>query len=67
LYDLPTTLSALKKSIELAIPKSFVGETHRERILKRKEMNNFCKTLQYLVDENPITREHVIIEFIDVK
>jgi len=57
----------LKKSIEMAIPKSYVGKTKREHILKKKEMNNFYRTLTYLVKENPITRSHVIIEFIDVQ
>jgi hypothetical protein len=67
LYDLPTTLSALKKAIEMAIPKTFVGESQRERILKKKEMNNFCRSLDYLIKENPITKGKVVIEFIDVK
>lgn len=66
LYDLPTTLSALKKSIEMAIPKSYIGETLKEQILKKKEMNNFCRTLEYLVNENAITRNNVKIEFIDI-
>jgi len=66
LYDLPTTLSALKKSIEVALPKSHIGESERERMLKQKEMENFCRTLKYLVDENAITRKHVEIEFIDI-
>jgi hypothetical protein len=67
LYDIPTTLSALKKSIELAVPKSSIGETRRERILKKKEMNNFCRTLNYLIKENSITKGRVNVEFIDVK
>ncbi len=67
LYDLPTTLSALKKAIETALPKGHIGESERERVFKQKEMNNFCRTLTYLVKENPITRRHVEIEFIDIK
>jgi len=30
-------------------------------------MANFYRTLSYLVNENPITRRKVVIEFIDVK
>jgi hypothetical protein len=67
LFDLPTTLGALKKAIEMAIPKTFIGEGIREKILKTKEMNNFLHTLAYLVNENPITRKKVIIESIDVE
>lgn len=67
LYDLPTTLTALKKAIEMAIPKTFIGEVEREKILKKKEMNNFCRTLDYLIKENAITRKKVELEFIDVK
>lgn len=66
LYDLPTTLSALKTSIEMAISKSYKGESKKENMLKQKEMFNFCRTLTYLVKENAITRDRVIIEFIDV-
>jgi hypothetical protein len=66
LYDLPTTLSALKKSIEMAIPKNYVGESEKERILKRREMKNFCRTLDYLIKENAITKRHVEIEFINI-
>lgn len=66
LYDLPTTLSALKKAIEMAIPKTFIGESDRERILKKKEMNNFCRTLDYLIKRNSITSGRVKIEFIDI-
>ena len=67
LYDLPTTLSALKRAIEMAIPRSYVGEGSRERALKKKEMNNFYRTLQYLINENSITKNKVVIQFIDVK
>jgi hypothetical protein len=67
LYDLPTTLSALKKSIEMALPKSYIGNTPTDVILKKKEMHNFCRTLSYLVKEDAITRNRVIIEFIDVQ
>jgi hypothetical protein len=67
LYDMPTTLSALKRSIEMAIPKTYVGESERERILKKKEMNNFHKTLLELITNNQITRNRVVVEFIDVK
>ncbi len=66
LYDLPTILSALKKTIELAVPSSHIGESKKERILKQKEMNNFKRTLDYLVNENAITKSHVVIEYIDV-
>lgn len=66
LYDLPTTLSALKKAIEMAIPKGHIGESEKERNLKKKEMYNFCRTLTYLIKENAITRNNVVIEFVDV-
>jgi hypothetical protein len=66
LYDLPTTLSALKKSIELAIPKGYLGEGKRENILKKKEMHNFKETLVALIKGNPITKKRVIIDVIDV-
>lgn len=66
LYDIPTTLSALRQAVELAIPKSAIGETEKERLFKKKEMNNFCRTLTYLIQENASTRNKVVIEFINV-
>lgn len=65
-YDIPTTLSSIKRSIEMAIPRDYVGESERERLLKQKEMHNFCQTLKYLISKNPITKGKVEIDFIDV-
>jgi hypothetical protein len=65
-YDIPTTLSAIKRSIEMAIPKDYVGESERERLLKQKEMHNFCQTLKYLISKNPVTKGKVEIVFIDI-
>gem|GEM_PF-254153 len=65
-YDIPTTLSAIKRSIEMAIPKNYVGESEPERLLKQKEMYNFCQTLTYLISKNPVTNGKVEIDFIDV-
>jgi hypothetical protein len=65
-YDIPTTLSALKRSIEMAIPRGYVGESGRERVLKQKEMDNFCQTLKYLISKIPVTNGKVEIVFIGV-
>jgi hypothetical protein len=65
-YDIPTTLSAIKRSIEMAIPRDYVGESDWERVLKRKEMYNFCQTLTHLISKNPVTKGKVEIVFIDV-
>jgi Predicted nucleotide-binding protein containing TIR-like domain len=65
-YDIPTTLSAIKRSIEMAIPKDYVGESDWESVLKRKEMYNFCQTLTHLISKNPVTKGRVEIVFIDV-
>lgn len=67
LYDLPTTLSALKVSIDLALPKSYIGNTKNDVIMKKKEMYNFCRTLTHLVKENAITKNRVVVEFIDIQ
>ena len=66
LYDIPTTLSALKVAIELAIPKGHIGELAKEKALKKKEMNNFCRTLDYLIRENAVTKNRVVIDMVDV-
>ncbi|WP_426294774.1 STING domain-containing protein [Dyadobacter endophyticus] len=66
LYDLPTTLGALKRAIEMAVPNSYYGESERERVFKKKEMNNFCRALTYLVENNSITKKKVKITMVDV-
>ena len=66
LYDIPTTLSGVKKAIEMALRKDHIGKSERERILKKKEMNNFCRTLDHLIKNNPITKTRVKLELIDV-
>ncbi|ACT92614.1 STING domain-containing protein [Dyadobacter fermentans] len=66
LYDLPTTLGALKRAIEMAVPNSYYGESERERVFKKKEMNNFCRALTYLVGNNSITKKKVKITMVDV-
>lgn len=64
LFDMPTTLHAMKKAIELAIPSSAVGETEQEIILKAKELNNFCDTLRYLISRNAIAKHRVVVDSI---
>jgi hypothetical protein len=63
-FDMPTTLQAMKKAIELAIPSSAIGESEQEFILKAKELNNFCNTLKYLISRNAIAKDRVIVDTI---
>jgi len=66
LYDMPTTLQAMKKAIELAIPSTAIGETEKEILLKEKEMNNFSNTLKYLICRNAIAKKRVVIDIITI-
>lgn len=66
LYDAPTILKGLKRAIELAIPTGTIGENKREDLLKRKEINNFYRTLNYLINKSAITRDNVELVIVDV-
>lgn len=48
-YDYPTTLAASYDAIELALANDFLGQTDDHRVLERKEIANFQRTLEILL------------------
>lgn len=66
LVDIPFTLNALNKAIELYSRKENIGKDEKETILEYREIRNFKRTLEYLIYNSSITRGIVSIEIVDI-
>jgi len=66
LVDIPLTLNALNKSIELYSKKEHIGKSVKENLLEYREIRNFTKTLEYLVRKSSLTKGIVEIEVVDI-
>lgn len=58
-YDMPTTLNALKKSIDIYMEKGYIGKSEIHKDLELRELDNFKSVLNHLIEENDITRSLV--------
>lgn len=59
IVDIPTTLNAIKPAIDLLIPDKGLGRNPDKLKLERKELENFKKTIDFLVSQNPCAKEIV--------
>jgi hypothetical protein len=66
LVDIPLTLNALNKAIELYSKKEYLGKTVMERILEEREIRNFKRALETLIGGNALTNGVVTVEMVDV-
>jgi Predicted nucleotide-binding protein containing TIR-like domain len=66
LVDIPFTLNALNMAIELYSTKQHLGKSIRETQLEYREIRNFKKTLEYLINRSSITKGIVNIEIVDI-
>lgn len=66
LVDIPLTLNALNKSIELYSKKEHIGKSVKENLLEYREISNFTRTLQFLISKSSLTNGIVEIEIIDI-
>ncbi|TYP87347.1 hypothetical protein BC792_13718 [Sphingobacterium allocomposti] len=66
LVDIPFTLNALNKSIELYSKKEHIGKSVKENLLEYREIRNFTKTLQYLINKSSLTKGIVEIEIVNI-
>lgn len=66
LVDIPFTLNALNKSIELYSKKEHIGKSVKENLLEYREIRNFTKTLQYLINKSSLTKGIVKIEIVNI-
>lgn len=65
IIDIPTTLNAIRPSINLLIPDTGLGVNPDKISLERKELENFKKTLEYLVKQNDYSDDIVSIEWLE--
>lgn len=66
LVDIPFTLNALYKAIELYSSKAHIGRDSKENLLTYREIRNFKRTLEYLIGTNAITNGIVDVEVINI-
>lgn len=66
LVDIPFTLNALNKAVELYSKKQHIGKNVKEKILEEREIRNFKRTLEYLIKSNALTKGIVTVEVVDI-
>lgn len=66
LVDIPFTLNALNKAVELYSKKQHIGKSVKEQLLEEREIRNFKRTLDYLIDNNSFTKGIVNVEIVDI-
>ena len=60
LFDLPATLLASKKAINVILADSSFGKSRDKEKLEQREIHNFRKTLDYLIEEDlGIDNKHI--------
>ena len=59
--DVPLTLSAAYRSVELALGVDYIGIEKIKELAKEKELNNFIKTVNNLILEDIYTRKSVSV------
>ena len=66
LVDIPFTLNALNKAVELYSKKEHIGKNVREQLLEEREIRNFKRTLEHLINGNAFTKGIVNVEVVDI-
>lgn len=66
LVDIPFTLNALYKAIELYSYKAHIGKDLKENLLTYREIRNFKRTLEYLIKTHALTEGIVDIEVVKI-
>lgn len=65
IVDIPTTLSAIRPSINLLIPDNGLGVNPDKVRLERKELENFKKTLTYLINQDDYSKDIITVKWVD--
>jgi hypothetical protein len=66
LVDIPFTLNALNKAIELYSQRSHLGKNEKEKILEQREIRNFQRTLEYLINQSSLTRGICVVNVVNI-
>lgn len=61
LFDMPTTLGAVDKAIEMYMRKGHIGKSTQQKLLEERELRNFQTTLQSLIDNDAFCKDIVKI------
>lgn len=64
IVDIPTTLNAIRPAINLLVPDSGIGINPDRIRIERKELENFKRTLEYLVSQDDYARDIIEIDWI---
>ncbi|MDB5032651.1 STING domain-containing protein [Mucilaginibacter sp.] len=63
IYDMPTTLNGIDKAIEMFMRKGHIGKSAQQKLLEERELRNFQRTLQLLIDNDAYCKH--IVKIID--
>ena len=61
--DIPFTLNTIRHCITLLLKNSNVGINNNQQIVEEREITNFKKALENLVDQNDYCKKVVKIQF----
>ena len=61
MYDMPTTLLGIDKAIEIYMKKGHIGKTVEQKLLEQRELQNFRRTLQILINNDAFCKGMVKI------
>ncbi|WP_064965869.1 STING domain-containing protein [Tenacibaculum ovolyticum] len=65
IIDIPTTLNAIRSSINLLVPDTGIGINKDKIRLERKELENFKRTLEFLIIQNDYAKNIVKVEWLE--
>jgi hypothetical protein len=63
MYDMPSTLTGIDDAIEMILQKGYQGRTKLQDTIEQRELNNFRRVLQILIDKSPYAQ--ATVEVID--
>ena len=61
MYDMPSTLTGIDDAIEMILQKGYLGRTSLQSVIEERELNNFRRVLQILLDKSPFAKATVEI------
>lgn len=64
--DIPLTLNSLNMAVQIYSQKQHLGKSVTEELLEYKEIRNFIRTLEYLIENSAIARGIVKVEMISL-
>jgi len=65
IIDIPTTLNSIRPSINLLLPDTGLGIIEDKIKLERKEVENFKRTLEYLIEQNDYAKKIVTVKWLN--